>query len=106
MLFFDQNEFSYRFIENLATGTTRKGGVYGRSWNHNRHVGRALRLGLLRHVQLSICLEVRGVIRRFIGILEFGLGPINLERTASEISLIRNFRANHLGSNLCPGAEA
>ena len=46
------------------------------------------------------------MIRRLVGVLELGLGPVNLERMASEVSSSRNFRANHLESNLRPGAEA
>ena len=105
MLLFYRNEFSYRFIENLTTWATREGGVYRRSGNHNGNVGRTLRHGLFRHARLSVCLEVRRMVRRLVSVFKLGFGPVNLERTVSEVSFIRNFRANHLGSDLRPGAE-
>ena len=86
MFLFYGNQLGNRLVKNLATGTTRKGGIYRRSGNHNRNVGRTLRRGLLGNTRLSISLEVQGMVRRLIGVLEFGLGPIDLERTASEIS--------------------
>ena len=106
MFLFNGNQLSHRLVKNLATRTTRERGINRRSWHHNWDVGRALRRSLLRNAQLGIRLKVRGMIRRLVGILEFGLGPVDLERMASEVSSSRNFRANHLGSNLRLGAEA
>ena len=86
MFLFYGNQLGNRLVKNLATGTTRKGGIYRRSGNHNWNVGRTLRRGLLGNARLSISLEVRSMVRRLIGVLEIGLSPIDLERTASEIS--------------------
>ena len=106
MLLFYRNQLGHWLVKDLAAWATRKHGVDRRTWNHDRHVGRTLRRGLLGHTQLSVCLKIRHMVRGLIGVLKFGLGPINLERMTSEISSTRNFRANHLGSNLCLGAEA
>ena len=106
MFLFYGNQFGNRLIKNLATGTTREGGINRRSGNHNRNVGRTLQLGLLGNARLGIRFEVRRMIRRFVGVLKLRFGSVNLERMTSEISSIRNFRANHLGGNLRSGAEA
>ena len=106
MFLFYGNQLSHWLVKNLATRTTRKRGVDRRTRDHDWHIGRTLWCGLLRHAWLSICLEVRCMVRRFVSILEFRLGSVNLKGMMSEVSFIRNFRANHLGSNLCPGAEA
>ena len=66
----------------------------------------SVRCGLFRHAWFSISLEVRRMVRRLVGVLKLGFGSIDLKRMTSEISFTRNFRANHLGSNLRPGAEA
>ena len=106
MLLFYGNELGHWLVEDLATRTTGESGINRRSRHHNWDVGRALRCGLLGNTWLGIRLEVRRMIRRFIGVLKLGLGSVNLEKMTSEISSIRNSRANHLGSNLRPGAEA
>ena len=106
MLLLYGNQLGHWLVKDLAAWTARKRGINRQTRHHNWNVGRALRGGLLRNAWLSIGLEVRRVIRRFIGVLQLRLGPVNLKRTTSEISFIRNFRANHLGSNLRPGAEA
>ena len=106
MFLFYGDKLGYWLVKNLATRTTRKRGINRRTRNHDWDVGKVLWRGLLRHTRLSICLEVRCMIRRLIGILEFGFGLVNLKRMTSEISSIRNFRANHLGSNFRLGAEA
>ena len=106
MLLFYGNQLGHRLVKDLAPWTTREGGVYRRSWNHDRHVSRTLWHGLLRNARLGIRLKVRCMIQGFIGVFELRFGSVNLEKMTSEISSIRNFRANHLGSNLHPGAEA
>ena len=106
MLLFYRHQLSHRLVKNLTAWTARKRGIDRRSWDHNRNVGRLLWRGLFRDAQLGISLEVRRMVRRLIGVLKLGFGSVNLERMTSEISPIRNFRANHLGSNLRPGAEA
>ena len=105
-LLFYGNKLGHWLVENLATRTTRECGINRRTRHHNWNIGRTLWRGLLRNARLSIRFKVRCVIRRFIGILKLGFGSIDLKRMTSEISFTRNFRANHLGSNLRPGAEA
>ena len=78
MLLFYGNQFGYRLVKDFAPWATRKGGVYRRSRNHNRHVGRTLQCGLLRCTRLSVRFKVRRMIRRFIGVLELGFGLVNL----------------------------
>ena len=46
------------------------------------------------------------MIRRFVGILKLRLSSINLKGMMSVFLQTRKIRANHLGSNLRPGAEA
>ena len=106
MFFFYGNQLGHRLVQNLPPWTTRERGVYRRTGNHNRDICRALRRGLFRHARFGVSLEVRRMVRRLIGVLQLGLGSINLKGTVSEVSFIRNFRANHLGGNLRPGAEA
>ena len=106
MILLDRNKLGHWFVKNLTTWTTRKCGINGWTWNHDWHIGRALWCALFRNARLSIRFEVRRMIRRFIDIIKLGLGSINLERMTSETSSTRNFRANHLGSSLRPGAEA
>ena len=106
MFLFYGNQLGHRLVKDLAPWTTREHGIYKRRRDHNRHVSGTLWRGLLRHTWFGVRLEVRRMIRGFIGILQLGFGSVNLERTTSETSSIRNFRANHLGSNLRPGAEA
>ena len=106
MLLLYGNQFGHRLVQDFTTWATREGGIHRRSRNHDWNIGGMLQRGLLRHTWLGIGLEVGCMIRRFVGVLQLGFGSVNLERTASEISFIRNFRANHLGSNLRLGAEA
>ena len=106
MILFDRNKFSHWLVKDLATWTTRERGVNGWSWNNNGNVCWAFWCSLFRNAQLSIGFKVRRMIRRFIGVLKLGLGSINLERMTSDFLQLRKFRANHLGSNFRPGAEA
>ena len=106
VILFDGNKFGHWLVKNLATWTTRECRINGGTRDHNRDVGRTLRHGLFRHAWLSIRLKVRRMVQRLISVLELRLGSIDLERMMSEFSFIRNFRANHLGSNLRLGAEA
>ena len=78
------NQLGHWLVQNLTTRTTWERGIDGRTQNHNWNIGRMLQRSLLRHTRLSICFEVRRMIRRFIGILELGLGSINLGRMTSE----------------------
>ena len=87
MLFLYGDQLSYWLVEDLTTWTTWEHGVDGRTWNHNRDICGTLGCGLLRNARLSISLEVRRMIQRFIGVLELGLGSVNLKRMTSEISL-------------------
>ena len=80
MLLFYRNEFGYWLVKDLATRTTRERGVNRRTRNHDRNVCWVFWRGLFRHTQLSIHLEVQRMIQRFIGILEFGFGLVNLEK--------------------------
>ena len=105
-LLFYGNQLSHRLVKNLTTWATRKHCIDRWTRHHNWNISRAFWRSLLRNAWLSICLEVRSMVRRFVGILEFGFGSINLKGMTSEVSFIRNFRANHLGSDLRPGAEA
>ena len=73
------NQLGHQLVKDLTPWTTRKGGVYGRSRNHNRHVGRTLWHGLFRYARLSIGLKVRRMIRGFIGVLELGFGSVDLK---------------------------
>ena len=106
MFLFYRNKLSHWLVKDLATWTTRKRGVDGWSRNHNWDISRTFQHGLLRHAWLSICFKVRRMIQRFIGVLKLGFGSINLGRMTSVFLQLRKFRANHLGSNLCLGAEA
>ena len=106
MLLFNGNELHHWLVENLTTQTTRKRGVDRRTRHHDWNISRAFWRSLLRHAWLGVRLKVQRMIQRFIGILELGLGSVNLKRMMPEVSFIRNFRANHLGSDLHPGAEA
>ena len=106
MILLDGDKLSHQLIKNLAAWTTRERGVNRRTRNHNRDIGRMLQRSLLWHAWLGVSLKVRCVIRRIVGVLKFGFGSVNLKRMMLEISSIRNFRANHLGSNLRLGAEA
>ena len=106
MILFNRNEHGNWLIKDLTTRTTWERGIDRRSRNQNWNIGRALWRGLLRHTWLSIHLEVRQMIQRIIGVLKLGLGSINLGRMTSDFLQLRKFRANHLGSNLRPGAEA
>ena len=106
MLLFYGNELSHWLVENLTTRITRKRGLDGWARHHNGNVGRVFWRSLLGHTWLSIGLEIRRMVRGFIGILKLRLGSVNLKKMASEVSFIRNFRANHLGRNLRLGAEA
>ena len=106
MFLFYGNQLGNRLVKNLAAWTARKRGVNGLTRNHDWNIGRAFWRGLLGNSWLGIRFEVRCIIRRFVSVLKLGFGLVNLEGVTSEISSIRNFRANHLGSNLHPGAEA
>ena len=83
MLLLDRNKLGHWLVKNLTTWATWKRGVYGRSWNHNWDISRALRRGLLRHAWLGIGFKVRRMVRRLIGILKLRLSSINLGRITS-----------------------
>ena len=46
------------------------------------------------------------MVQRLIGVLNLRFSSINLRRNDISLSSIRKIRANHLGSDLRPGAEA
>ena len=100
------NQLGNQFVKDLAAQAARKRSIDRQTWNYYRNIGRAFRRGLIRNIWLGIGLKVRRMVRRFVGVLQLRLGSVNLKKMASEISFIRNFRANHLGSNLRAGAEA
>ena len=84
MILLNGDKLGHWLVKNLTTWTTRESGINQWSRDHNRNVCWTFWGGLLWNTWLGISLKVRRMIRRFIGILELGLGLVNLERTASE----------------------
>ena len=86
MLLFYGDKLGHGLVQNFATRTTRERSIDRRTWHHDWNIGRAFWHGLLRHARLGIGFKVQRMIRRFIGILKLGLGPINLKQDD-----VRNF---------------
>ena len=91
------NQLGNRIVKNLTAWAARKRSVNRWSWHHDGNVGRALWRGLFGNTWLGVCFKIQGMVRRLVSVLEFGLGPVNLERTASEISFIKKFQSQPPG---------
>ena len=83
MLLFYENKLSHWLIQDLATWAAREHSINWWSWNDNWNICWTFRCSLLRSTWLGICLKVRRMVRRFVGILKLRLGSINLKRMTS-----------------------
>ena len=83
MILFNGDKLCHWFVQSLATRTTGKSCIDWWCWNHNGNICWTLQGSLLGYTWISISLEVQRMIRRLIGILEFGLGLINLKGAVS-----------------------
>ena len=106
MFLFDRNQFGHRLVKYLVTWTTWKRGIDWRSWNNNWNICWTFQSSLIGNTWLGIGFKVRRMVRRLISVLKLGFSLINLRRNDISLSSIRKIRANHLGSDLRPGAEA
>ena len=78
MFFLYGNKFHHQFVKDFATWATQECGINWRCWNHDRNISWTFWGGLFRDTWLSVGLEVQGMIRGFIGILELRFGSVNL----------------------------
>ena len=106
VILFDGDKFRHWFIQSLTTRTTQEHCVDRWYGNHNGNICWTFWSSLLRNTRLSVSLEIRRVIQRLVGIFKLRFSLVNLREVNLVFSLIRKFRATHLGSDLCSGAEA
>ena len=76
----DRDKFGYRLVKDLATRTTGERGVNRRTRNHDWNICWAFWRGLLKNAQLSICLEVRRMIQRFVSVFKLGFSSVDLKK--------------------------